>query len=190
MKLRTSLTESTYGKSGEGELTRMCFSERRARHPLGPAGGCSGSQLGAGGGTSKRWAMHLGRKGHEVVRLFSAAAGWSMRITAGEKPNFSRNVPFGKLFHSVNNVVRITSTTYYSVPHYGSSFGSTSGSVDCSKVSSQVHTSNPRSIKESSADTMLASPFPLEAFEAVTWRYSQLAQLTNPIHLVELPAHE
>jgi hypothetical protein len=25
------------------------------------------------------------------------------------------------------------------------------------------------------ADTMLASPFPLEAFEAVPWRYSQLA---------------
>jgi hypothetical protein len=38
------------------------------------------------------------------------------------------------------------------------------------------------------SDTMLAGPIPLEAFEAVTWRYSQLAQVSNPIHLVELAA--
>ncbi|OGB98202.1 MAG: hypothetical protein A3G35_16715 [candidate division NC10 bacterium RIFCSPLOWO2_12_FULL_66_18] len=37
------------------------------------------------------------------------------------------------------------------------------------------------------ADTMLAGPFPFEAFEVVTRRYSQLAQIANPIHLVELP---
>jgi hypothetical protein len=38
------------------------------------------------------------------------------------------------------------------------------------------------------ADTMLAGTISLETFEAVTWRYRQLARVANPIHLVELPA--
>jgi predicted phosphoribosyltransferase len=38
------------------------------------------------------------------------------------------------------------------------------------------------------ADTVLAGPFPFESFEAVAWGYGQFAQVTNPIHLVELPA--